>query len=78
VNIFSSLVSLVSASVRISFFVGFHAYALRRADTTFGCYHFLFRLLALGQSVFLLHNHTDTYWFSGNGVQKTKKRLAAN
>ncbi|KAJ7129343.1 hypothetical protein C8R44DRAFT_75777 [Mycena epipterygia] len=39
----------------------------------FGCYYFLFRLLALGQSVFLLPNRTAIYYFSNDGIQKTEK-----
>ncbi|KAJ7499877.1 hypothetical protein FB451DRAFT_1549376 [Mycena latifolia] len=38
---------------------------------SFGCYYFLFRLLALGQSVFFLNGPTTVYYFSSDGVQQT-------
>ncbi|KAF9037343.1 hypothetical protein BDZ89DRAFT_1061496, partial [Hymenopellis radicata] len=40
---------------------------------SFGCYYFLFRLLALGQSVFFLNSPTNVYFFCSDGVQKTQK-----
>ncbi|KAF7349239.1 hypothetical protein MSAN_01713400 [Mycena sanguinolenta] len=36
---------------------------------SFGCCYFLFRLLALGQPVFLLRSQTETSYFSSDGVQ---------
>ncbi|KAJ7457914.1 hypothetical protein B0H11DRAFT_2061930 [Mycena galericulata] len=42
---------------------------------SFGCYYFLFRLLALGQSVFFVNSPTIVYYFTGNGVQKTNEKL---
>ncbi|KAJ7176609.1 hypothetical protein C8R46DRAFT_1076792 [Mycena filopes] len=45
---------------------------------TFGCYHFLFCLLASGQSVFFIESPTSIYYFSGDGVQKTSKELDRN
>ncbi|KAJ6553987.1 hypothetical protein DFH09DRAFT_1280723 [Mycena vulgaris] len=53
----------------------FRAHALRRTGKSFGCYYFLFRLLALGQSVFFLNSRTSVYYFSSAGVQKTEKLL---
>ncbi|KAJ6486887.1 hypothetical protein C8R45DRAFT_271620 [Mycena sanguinolenta] len=41
-----------SISGRLIFSSGFHAHALRRIGLTFGCYYFLFRLLALGRQYF--------------------------
>ncbi|KAF8209669.1 hypothetical protein K438DRAFT_1810180 [Mycena galopus ATCC 62051] len=38
---------------------------------SFGCYYFLFRLLALGQSVFFLNAPNTVYYFSSDGVQQT-------
>ncbi|KAJ6456172.1 hypothetical protein C8R45DRAFT_1035166 [Mycena sanguinolenta] len=38
---------------------------------SFGCYYFLFRLLALGQSVFYVTSPTTAYYFSSAGVQRT-------
>ncbi|KAJ7042514.1 hypothetical protein C8F04DRAFT_1229772 [Mycena alexandri] len=38
---------------------------------SFGCYYFLFSLLALGQSVFFLSAPTSGYYFSDDGVQQT-------
>ncbi|KAJ7070584.1 hypothetical protein C8F01DRAFT_1106930 [Mycena amicta] len=38
---------------------------------SFGCYYFLFYLLSLGQSVFLLPRHNTIYYFSRDGVQAT-------
>ncbi|KAJ7090703.1 hypothetical protein C8R44DRAFT_891868 [Mycena epipterygia] len=38
---------------------------------SFGYYYFLFRLLALGQSVFFLNAPTNVYYFSSDGVQQT-------
>ncbi|KAJ7773307.1 hypothetical protein B0H16DRAFT_144774 [Mycena metata] len=40
---------------------------------TFGCYYFLFRLLASGQSVFFLRSRTETLYFSGDGVQRNDR-----
>ncbi|KAJ7204722.1 hypothetical protein GGX14DRAFT_398071 [Mycena pura] len=40
-----------------------------------GCYYFLFRLLAMGQSVFLLDALDSVYYFSQDGVQATGKGL---
>ncbi|KAJ7453703.1 hypothetical protein B0H11DRAFT_2070795 [Mycena galericulata] len=42
---------------------------------SFGCYYFLFRLLALGQSVFFINSPATVYYFTGNGVQKTNEKL---
>ncbi|KAJ7699625.1 hypothetical protein B0H17DRAFT_297204 [Mycena rosella] len=42
---------------------------------SFGCYYFLFRLLALGQSVFFLNAPTTVYYFSSDGVQKSDENL---
>ncbi|KAJ7460701.1 hypothetical protein FB451DRAFT_500318 [Mycena latifolia] len=39
----------------------------------FGCYYFLFRLLALGQSVFFVNSSTTVYYFSSDGVQRTEE-----
>ncbi|KAJ6528583.1 hypothetical protein B0H19DRAFT_1243079 [Mycena capillaripes] len=40
---------------------------------SFGCYYFLFSLLALGQSVFFLSDPTSVYYFSDDGVQQTEQ-----
>ncbi|KAJ7797321.1 hypothetical protein B0H14DRAFT_59651 [Mycena olivaceomarginata] len=37
----------------------------------FGCYYFLFRLLALGQPVFFVNSPATVYYFSSDGVQIT-------
>ncbi|KAJ7348972.1 hypothetical protein DFH08DRAFT_132869 [Mycena albidolilacea] len=42
---------------------------------SFGCLYFLFRLLALGQSVFFLNAPTKVYYFSGDGVQRSDQTL---
>ncbi|KAJ7022351.1 hypothetical protein C8F04DRAFT_241695 [Mycena alexandri] len=44
-----------------------------RIGKSFGCYYFLFRLLALGQSVFFLNGPTTVYYFSSDGVQETNE-----
>ncbi len=40
---------------------------------SFGCYYFLFRLLATGQPVFFLDSLTNVYYFCSGGVQETQK-----
>ncbi|KAJ7072679.1 hypothetical protein C8F01DRAFT_1104913 [Mycena amicta] len=37
---------------------------------SYGCFYLLFRLLAMGQSVFFIHSQTETVYFSGTGVQE--------
>ncbi|KAJ7451065.1 hypothetical protein FB451DRAFT_1566314 [Mycena latifolia] len=63
-------VSPGSASGRLSLCFGLRAHALRRPGKS---YYFLFRLLALGQSVFFLNAPTNVYCFSGDDVQQTNQ-----
>ncbi|KAJ6459510.1 hypothetical protein C8R45DRAFT_1221271 [Mycena sanguinolenta] len=43
--------------------------------SSFGSYYFLFWLLGLGESVFLVSSPTTVYYFSSAGVQKSDKML---
>ncbi|KAF7361434.1 hypothetical protein MSAN_01176500 [Mycena sanguinolenta] len=45
---------------------------------TFGCYYFLFRLLASGQSVFFIKSPRLVYHFSSGGVQKATEMPEEN
>ncbi|KAJ6454162.1 hypothetical protein C8R45DRAFT_628083 [Mycena sanguinolenta] len=42
---------------------------------SYGCYYLLFRLLAMGQSVFFLRTPTSVYYFSSDGVQHSAAYL---
>ncbi|KAJ7204811.1 hypothetical protein GGX14DRAFT_459840, partial [Mycena pura] len=45
---------------------------------SFGCYYFLFRLLALGQPVFFVNSLTTVYYFSSDGIQLTEQKLISS
>ncbi|KAJ7504309.1 hypothetical protein B0H11DRAFT_2273472 [Mycena galericulata] len=65
--------SCVSKRVDDSFRARFFVTGQPGIGLSFGCYYFLFRLLASGQSVFFLNSCTNVFYFSSDGVQQAEE-----